>query len=231
MAETVPEQNDRPPENMQLTIDALNAHPDIVVVGGYERTFLDPNRCPPVIEGRIAHNLEIFTHPVTALHEPQALNELAAAVIGDLPTVRRDHAKQVYPDNPASLKPPMWLIDDTIGAITLQGAISPHADSTAVKVGMIPPTIPLNYSFNLLQRTAVTIFPDIHHVAAAAREEVEYREPVLNVPLQESEEGHFIRLLAHAPALGGSRSFEVEGLLLTRGAFRGIPGRLIDNGA
>lgn len=231
MSETVQKQNDRPPENMQLMIDALNASSDIVVIGGFERTFIDPHRCPPTTGGAISHRLEIFTHPVTPLYEPAALNELATAVIGDIPATHVDPAEWVQYTRTSSpqLKLPKWHVDDTIGSVTLQGAIEPNPDSTVVKTGLLPPTTPLKYDFKLLQRTIVTIFPDIHYVAEAARGEVEYREPVLRVPLQESQEEEFTRLLMHAPALGGTRSLEIENMLVVRDAVRNIPEFIIDN--
>lgn len=221
MAETVQEQNDRPPENMQLTIDALNANPDIVVVGGFERTFIDSRSFPPQTRG-ISHTLNIFTHPVTPTYESQLLNELAAQLIGDIPTTYVSQAKQEDYGSDIRLSPPVWHVDDVIGSITLEGSIQPNSDSIAVKTGQILPAS-LAYSFRLLQRTVVTIFPDIHHVAEAARGEVEYSEPVLNMPLEESKEGDFIRLLSHAPALGGSRSFELDDRFAARDAIKSIP--------
>ncbi len=237
MAEIPPGQHVPVPENMQLTIDALNAHPGIVMVGGFERTFLDPNRCPPLIDGVVAHSLEIFTHPTSPIYEPEPLNELAATLIGDLPTSFKQDARWVNfvtdPPRigfPTRLKLPVWQVDDVIGSVTLQGAIRPHAESTVARTGQLPPETPLDYNFTLLQRTVVAIFPDEHHIADDITDNLgHYRRTIPKKRLGKSQNTD-VSILKHAPALGYPPNPAIEDLLKAREALGSLPRHILDSG-
>jgi hypothetical protein len=226
MSEITQNQDDRVPENMQLVINALNAHPGIVVVGGFERTFLDPDRCPPMTDGVVAHSLEIFTRPASPIYEPEPLNELAATLIGNLPTSYRKEAEWVNFTAsrrigfPSRLSVPVWQVDDVIDSVTMQGAIRPHAESTVVRTGQLPLETPLSYNFTLLQRTVVAIFPDEHHIADDITDNLGYYRRTIPKKQLGKSQSTDVSILKHAPALGYPPSAAVEDLLKARDALR-----------
>jgi hypothetical protein len=61
-------------ERMQVVVDSLRDNPDIVVVGGYQRTYLSTGELPDSNENW-SHTLDLYTHPKDPLYTAEELNK------------------------------------------------------------------------------------------------------------------------------------------------------------
>lgn len=182
-------------EKMQIVVDALRSNPDVVVVGGFERNYLQTGRQP--LPNGWSRTLDIYTHPKKPMYNADELNDFMFNLVPELEPSCSDR----FRDWGGELELGKLYYDESIGKVAITAVVELKNNFSTVSSGILAPRWQVDHIQELNQRTWVRIFPDAGHLVDAAEGHNEYRIP--KSELRSSDAGRVAAILFEAPMLGG----------------------------
>lgn len=163
-------------EKMQVVIDSLRNNPDIVVVGGFERNYLQSGNwpCP---DGFWSRTLDIYTHPVKPMYDGEELNEFMFGLVPEIKPTCSDRFRGGKGRKENGLELGKLYYDESIGTAVLRATLQLKEGLSVVRAGVLEPEWNAGQTLDLKQRTWVRVFPDEGHLLDAAEGHNEYRIP------------------------------------------------------
>lgn len=154
---------DSNPEKMQVVIDSLRANPDVVVVGGFKRNYLETG-AKPTPYGYWSRTLDIYTHPVDPMYNADELNDFMFGLVPELEPTTVDR----FYDFDRELRLGKLYFDEAIGTVATTSVVKLKSGLSVVNTGELDEEWTAEQSADLLQRTWVRVFPTVGHLTEAA---------------------------------------------------------------
>lgn len=183
-------------EKMQVVVDSLRSNPDVVVVGGFERNYLQTGEWPHP-SGGWSRTLDIYTHPKKPIYDADDLNDFMFGLVPELEPTCSDR----FLGGKRELELGKLYYDESIGKVTLNATVELKEGLSVVQAGVLAPEWRVAQTKDLNQRTWVRVFPDEGHLLDAAEGINEYRIP--RNMLGRSAGGRVVAELYETPMLGG----------------------------
>ena len=187
-------------EKMQVVVDSLRSNPDIVVVGGFERNYLQNGQWPRP-NSYWSRTLDIYTHPVKPMYDGEELNDFMFGLVPELEPTCYDHFRGGKGRKENGLELGKLYYDESIGTAALSATVQLKEGLSIVKSGVLVPEWQAGQTMDLQQRTWVRVFPDEGHLFDAAEGKNEYRIP--REDLGRSAGNPIVATLFKTPMLGG----------------------------
>lgn len=187
-------------EKMQVVVDSLRSNPDIVVVGGFERNYLESRQWPHP-NGYWSRTLDIYTHPVKPMYDGDELNDFMFGLVPELEPTCSDRFRGGKGRKENGLELGKLYYDESIGTAALSATVQLKEGLSVVRSGLLAPEWEAAQTMDLRQRTWVRVFPDEGHLMDAAEGKNEYRIP--REDLGRSAGNRVVAALFETPMLGG----------------------------
>jgi hypothetical protein len=188
-------------EKMQVVVDSLRSNPDVVVVGGFERNYLQTGDWPQP-NGYWSRTLDIFTHPVEPIYEADELNDFMFGLVPELEATCSDRFRGGKGPEAHGLALGKLYYDESIGTAALSATIQLKEGISLVNSGVVDSEWNAGRTLDLQQRTWLRVYPDKGHLLDAAEGQNLYDIPRDDLGRRHAA-GRVVAALFEAPMLGG----------------------------